>query len=106
MLNKLQVMFTNNIELVVLSFLVALLGASTRKTAKTARIYFLTALVTGFVFGFAVSNTPAIASWAFIAALLGALTGPTTLIKLQGKTLFDVIESLKHAADDVKDIKK
>jgi len=66
---------------------------------KTRVIGFFAALLFASILGFVVDRTPIISDWDYLVAAIAALTGPATLIRLQGKTITEVIKEIKDAAE-------
>jgi len=99
-LDKITQLTEASIEYATISLLLAMsvlfVSASWRKNHG----YFFSAVIFGTVLGLAASNTPAIAHFDYLLAVLGTITGPSTLAALQHKDLFQLLESIKKLRKD------
>lgn len=67
---------------------------------KTRVVGFFAAFLFASILGFVVDRTPMISDWDYIVAAIAALTGPATLIRIQGKTITEVIKDIKDITED------
>lgn len=89
-INKLVVMFTDSIESLTISILLAsstLLVGSWKRATK----YFLASVMTGTVAGYVASHTPLVADFSHAFAAMGAGLGASTLAYISDKDLLKII---------------
>lgn len=89
---------SKGIEFLSISIAVASISLLLSVRGRTAWKYAAASVIAGTIVGLVIWSTPAVTEWAYLASILGAITGPTTLIAWQKKTVVEVLDELKEVA--------
>lgn len=105
--NKLNSFFQfiyNGIDYITIAFLVVVAMVFASPTTWKLKNYpmLISAFLMGAVTGSVAAYTPGLDDFSHFVAILGTITGPSTLVAIQGKTLTDVLKDILEVREKAK----
>lgn len=82
------------IDYLTISILVAGVAVLINMEGRRNYKYLLASVIFGTVLGVVFQSTPQISSWSYLASLVGAIFGPTTLLAYQKKDAIEILDEL------------